>query len=59
MEMPRRMSRQARDSLPFFRSDWMSFSQSEKSKPYKNGYVVGDEILHKTDLNDDSQISIQ
>ena len=57
MEMPRRMSRQARDSLPFFRSDWMSFSQSEKSKP--NGFVVGDEILHKTDLNEDSQISIQ
>ena len=59
MEMPRRMSRQARDSLPFFRSDWMNFRQSEKSKPHENGFVVGDEILHKTDLNEDSQISIQ
>ena len=54
------MSRQARDSLPFFRSDWMSFNQSEKSKTfYENGYTVGDEISQKVELNNETKISTQ
>ena len=44
MEMPRRISRQAQDSLSFFRSDWTRSSQSEKSSNLcENGYIVGDE----------------
>ena len=54
------MSRQARDSLPFFRSDWMSFNQSEKSKTlYENGYTVGDEISQKVELNNETKITTQ
>ena len=60
MEMPRRMSRQARDSLPFFRSDWMSSSQSEKSKTsFENGYTAGDEISQKNEVKNEAKISTQ
>ena len=55
MEMPRRISRQAQDSLSFFRSDWMRSSKSEKSSNlYENGYIVGDET--SLELNDETKI---
>ena len=57
MEMPRRMSQQARNSLSFIRSDWMRpFSQSESQrKLYENGLNIGDETSHCIDLENETK----
>ena len=56
--MQRRISRQAQDSLSFFRSDSMHSSKSEKpSNLYKNGYIVGDET--SLELSNETKIITQ